>query len=201
FDGLGNLVVGGFFRAARRVLALVGRIGVGGIGGAGQGVRDRDRVIVAAAGVRGILFHGLGGADHLGIGVEFFFGGLGVVVVDVRGHLHLDMAGADHRGDDGLDALAQGIFVVGGVFVLAAGERVGAGFVVTAGQKIAAIIHDGDPVGDEPGHGRGHQMLNGAHLSAIHAARGLQHDRGGGLLVVAGEDLVLGDDQMHAGGL
>ena len=81
------------------------------------------------------------------------------------------------------------------------GERVGAGLVVAPRQKIAAVVHDGDAIGGKRRHGRGDQMLDGPHLSAVHAPRRLQHHRGGRLLVVAGKDLALGNDQMHAGGL
>src|SRR6185312_15863705 len=112
-----------------------------------QGVGHRYRIGVAAAGVGSVLLYRLGGAHDLGIGIESFFGGLGVIVVDVGGHLHLHAAGANHRGDDGLNALAQRIFVIGGVLVLAARERVGAGLVITPRQKIAAVVHDGDTVG------------------------------------------------------
>ena len=111
------------------------------------------------------------------------------------------MAGADHAGDDGFDALAQAVFVIGGVLFLVGGRGVGAGLVVAAGQKIAAVVDDGDAVGGEAGHGGGHQMLDGAHLAAAHHGAGLQHHRGGRLLVVARKDLAFGNDQMHAGAL
>src|SRR5207253_916164 len=97
-------------------------------------------------------------------------GGLGVVVVDVGRDLNLDMAGADHGRDDGFDALAQRILVIGGVFVLAAGQRVGPGAVIAAGQETAPVVDDGDPFGGKADHGGGHQMLHGPHLAAIEPA-------------------------------
>ena len=109
------------------------------------------------------------------------------------------MAGADHAGDDGLDSLAQGVFVVGGVFVLVAGQGIGARLVVAAGQEAAAIIHDGDPVGRQRGDGGGHKVLDGLDLAAVHAAAGLQHDRSRRGLVIARKNLALGDDKMDAG--
>ena len=84
-----------------------------------------------------------------------------VVVIHVGGDLDADMAGAHHAGDDGFDALAQPVFVIGGVLVLVGGRGVGAGLVVAAGQQIAAIVDDGDAVGGQAGDGGGHQMLDG----------------------------------------
>ena len=116
--------------------------------GAGQGVGDRDRRAAAAAvGVGGILLDRLGRAHHLGIRIVALRRGAGVVVVHVGGDLHAHMAGADHAGDDGFDALAQPVFVIGGVLFLVGGAGVGAGLVVAAGQKIAAVVDDGDAVG------------------------------------------------------
>ena len=70
-----------------------------------------------------------------------------MVVIHVGGDLHPHMAGADHAGQDGFDALAQPVFIIGGALVLVGAGGVVAGLVVAAGQKIAAIVHDGDAVG------------------------------------------------------
>ena len=80
--------------------------------------------------------------------------------------------------DDGFDALAQPVFVIGGVFVLVAGQRVRTGLVVAAGQQVAAVVDDGDAVGGKPGDGGGDQMLDGLHLATVQRPRGLEHHRG-----------------------
>ena len=83
-----------------------------------------------------------------------------------------------------------------------AASGVGAGLVVAARQKIAAIVDDGDAVGGKAGDGGGHQMLDGADLAAVHACRAVfSTTEADGLLVVAGKDLAFGNDQMHAGAL
>ena len=92
-----------------------------------------------------------------------------MIVVDVGGDLDLDMAGAHHAGDDGFDALAQRVLVIGGVLVLAAGHGVGTGLVVAAGQQVAVVVDDGDTVGGEGGDGGRHQVLDRLDLAAVHA--------------------------------
>jgi hypothetical protein len=83
---------------------------------------------------------------------------------------------AHDAGHDGFDALAQAFLVIGGVIVLVAGQRVGAGLVVAAGQQIAAVVDDGDAVGLEARDGGRHQMLDGGTWPRS-SGPGLQHHR------------------------
>ena len=63
------------------------------------------------------------------------------------------------------------------------------------------LVDDGDMIGRQRRDGGGHQMLNGLDLAAVQRRAGSEHHRGAGMLVVAAEDLPLGDHQMHARGL
>jgi hypothetical protein len=63
------------------------------------------------------------------------------------------------------------------------------------------IVDDRDAVGRQGRNRGGHKMLDGADLAAVKPAAGLQHHAGGRLLVVAAENLPLGDHQVHARGL
>src|SRR5262249_3082811 len=107
----GNLVIDDFLGLAR-LLALGGCRGIG-VGralllllGAGQFVVDGHLAFAAALRAVG-FFADLARAHDAALGIELLRGLRHLVVVEVGGELDAGAAGADHRGDDALDLLAQ----------------------------------------------------------------------------------------------
>src|SRR5262249_5286665 len=116
FDDLGlgrarNLVVDDLLGFAG---LLAAGAGVGGLTlwGAGQVVTDRDLALAAVAGAGGFLAR-LARAHDAAFGVEFLRGLGDAVEVELGGELHAGASRTDHRGDDGLDLLAQALLVGG----------------------------------------------------------------------------------------
>jgi hypothetical protein len=98
-----------------------------------------------------------------------------------------------------LDRLLQTRLVGLAELVGLRGQRGARGAVVAAREQRTLIVHDGDPLGNQPRHGSRDQMLDRLHLAAAEPAAALhaQRNRGARLDLVAPEQLVPGQDQVH----
>ena len=170
-DFLGLLVL-----VARTAAALL-------LGGARQFVADRDRAAIGVA-ARRLLFARLARAHHAAVRIELVRRLGDAVDVEIGVDLHARAAGSDHRGDDGLDLLAQPALIRDLALVGAgACRRVVVGGAV--GQELAGLVDDRDPLRRHAGDRGRHQMTDGAHLLRLEPAVHLEHDGGGGLDLVA----------------
>ncbi len=194
--GLGrarDLVVDDLLRLAR----LVARRGIVGrplLLRAGQIVPDRH-LSLAAVGA-GRFLPRLARAHDAAFRIEPL-GGLGhAIEVEIGGELHAGAAGADHRGDDALDLLAQAPLVGDFAFV-GPDARTGIG-LCAVGEQAAAFIDDRHPLGAQAVDGRGNQMADRAHLLRLELPAHLEHDRGGGLDLLAREQRPFRQHQVDA---
>jgi len=80
------------------------------------------------------------------------------------------MAGADDAGENAFHTLAQTVFETRGGAFLVLRACVGAGFAVSAGQKVAMIVDNRHTPRIHIRHGGGDEVLDGLDLSAIEPA-------------------------------
>ena len=167
---------------------------------AGQFVGDRDwAAFLAVIGGR-LFFAGLARAHDAAVRIELV-GRLGdAVEVEIGVELDARLTGADHRGDDLLDLLAQAVFVSQLALVgAAAAQRIFLRRPV--GEQPAGLVDDRDALRLHAVDRRRHQMADGAHLLRLERAAHLQDHRGGGFDLVAREQGALRQHQMNARGL
>src|SRR6185437_14541866 len=149
--GVGNLVIVGFLGllalvlGGRAALLLVAR----------QFVVDGDLPVIVG-GLAG-FFAGLARAQHPAFRIELVRGLGDLVVVEIGGELDAGAAGADHRGHDRLDLIAQPLFV-GRAALVADDVLVVAGLAV--GQKLAGLVDDRHPLRFQAADRGGDQMTD-----------------------------------------
>ncbi len=161
---------------------------------------DRGGFARLALVVARILFDRLRRANDLAVGIV----GLEVlrhaIEVDVGGDLHARFAGADDMGDDVLDLGAHARFMSRSPFVVGAGAMSACGSPLSLlDEQLALRVDDGDALRLQAFDGGGDEILDRLDLLAAQAgAFGVNDDGGRRLRRVAGEELALGDHEMHA---
>ena len=163
-----------------------------------------DTAGVPSASARDGLLDGLGGADHLAVGIEGLLGRVDAVEVHFGGDLGADVAEAHGLLEKLLDGARQPKLVSAATFVRIGTERARPQLVLEpAREKRAPVVDDRDPARREIGHRRRHQVLDRRDLlgpqpyGAAHA----ENHRRAGLAPLAAEKLAPRQHQMDSGGL
>ena len=168
--------------------------------GAGQFVADRHLRRLPCRRRSPSFLARLARAHDAAFGIVFVRGLGDAVEVEIGGELHARAAGADHRGDDRFDLVAQAAFV-GRLALVGAGAVERVGLCGAVGEQPAGLVDHRHALGLEAVDRGGDQMADGAHLLRLQRAAHLEHDRGGRLDLVAREQRPVRQNQMHARGL
>ena len=135
-----------------------------------------------------------------GVGPVGFGGLFGDVEVHIGRNLGPEVALAEERREDRVDALDVAFFQLAGVFDLG-GVEVCLQRVGLLGEQAAFLVDDAHVVVGELGHARCDQVHDAGDLRRVEGASGVQahHHRGGGLLLLAEEAVLVRQRQVDAG--